>query len=249
MGLTERRLNFIDTFRGITICSMVLYHALWDLVYIYKVNLPFMRTTGAFLWQQSICWSFILISGFCWSLGRHPVRHGLLVSALGILITCITVWLMPGQRIVFGILTFLGSAMLILYPLEGFLRKIPAVMGVLLSFLIFLSCYGVNQHVIGFAFWQRTLPDVLYHDYLTAYLGFPFPGFFSTDYFSIFPWIFLYLTGYYLHKVYVRYLKDQDGFLRKEKIFSRLGRYSLWIYMIHQPLLTAVFMAVFHILH
>ena len=249
MGMTEKRVNCIDTLRGITICSMVLYHALWDLVYIYNVDLPFMHTTGAFVWQQSICWSFILISGFCWSLGRRPVRHGLLVFALGLLITCITVWLMPGERIVFGILTFLGSAMLILYPMEGLLRKIPAVMGALLSFLLFMLSYGVNQQMIGFPHWHIMLPDTMYRNYLTTYLGFPFRGFFSTDYFSIFPWIFLYLTGYYLHKIYERYLTDQVRIFRKEKLFSRLGRYSLWIYMIHQPLLTALFYAAFHIIH
>ena len=243
MGMTKKRLGLIDTLRGITICSMILYHALWDLVYIYKVNLPFMHTAGAFLWQQSICWSFILISGFCWSMGQHPVRHGILVSALGILITCVTVWFMPDQRIVFGILTFLGSAMLILYPLDRFLRKIPPVPGALLSFFFFLFCYDVNRQMIGIASWHRMLPDAMYRNYLTAYLGFPFRKFFSTDYFSIFPWIFLYLTGYYLHKIYDRYLADKIDIAWEEKFFSRLGRYSLWIYMIHQPLLTAVFMA------
>ena len=245
MGQTGNRLEYIDSLRGITICSMVLYHALWDLVHIYKTDLPFMRSTGAFIWQQSICWSFILISGFCWSLGQHPVRNGWKVSALGLLITWVTVLLMPGQKIIFGILTFLGSAMLIVYPLDHLLRKIPGSAGSVLCFVLFVAFYGVNRHVAGFAFFRRTLPDTLYRNYMTAYLGFPFQGFFSTDYFSIFPWIFLYLTGYYLHKIYEKYWKEKDQIIWKERFFSGLGRYSLWIYMIHQPLLTALFTLLF----
>ena len=250
MGMTEKRLNFIDSLRGITICSMVLYHAFWDLTYIYRLNLPFMRTQGAFLWQQSICWSFILISGFCWSLGRHPVRHGLRVFALGLLITGITVWIMPGQRIVFGILTFLGSAMLMMYPLDHFLRKIPSATGAILSFFLFLSCYNINQGLIGFSFLTGRLPESLYRNYYTTYLGFPFKGFYSTDYFSILPWFFLYLAGYYLYKISMIYIIDnKDPFICSENFFSRIGRKSLLIYIIHQPCITTILTVVFHAIH
>ena len=247
MGMTEKRLNFIDSLRGITICSMVLYHAFWDLAYIYGFNMPFMRSQGAFLWQQSICWSFILISGFCWSLGSHPVRNGIKVFALGLLITGITVWLMPEQRIVFGILTFLGSAMLIVYPLDHVLQKVPAVAGAILSFFLFLACYDINQGFIGFSFLRGNLPDDLYRNYLTTYLGFPFKGFYSTDYFSILPWLFLYLTGYFLHKIYERYWGEKDRIIRNEKFFSFMGRNSLLIYMIHQPCITAILYVIFHV--
>ncbi len=245
--MTGKRLNFIDSLRGITICSMVLYHACWDLAYIYRLNLPFMRSQGAFLWQQSICWSFILISGFCWSMGRHPVRNGLKVFALGLLITGVTVWLMPEQRIVFGILTFMGSAMLLLYPLDHLLQKIPAVTGAVFSLLLFLSCYDINKGLIGFSFLSGSLPEFLYRNYFTTYLGFPFKGFYSTDYFSILPWLFLYLTGYFFHKIYERYLREKDRIVWNERFFSFIGRNSLLIYMIHQPCITAILYVICHI--
>ena len=43
------------------------------------------------------------------------------------------------------------------------------------------------------------LPGSLYRNHLTAYLGFPHDAFRSTDYFPLLPWIFLFLTGFFLY--------------------------------------------------
>ena len=51
---------------------MIAYHACWDLVYLFHADWDWYRGTGAYIWQQSICWTFILLSGFCFSLGRRP---------------------------------------------------------------------------------------------------------------------------------------------------------------------------------
>ena len=74
-----------------------------------------------------------------------------------------------------------------------------------------------------------------------TFLGFPDPYFFSTDYFAIFPWIFLYLAGYYTQKIIknnntvIKYLMN-DRF----RFITFLGRNSLIIYMVHQPVLYVV---------
>ncbi|MBE6804994.1 MAG: DUF1624 domain-containing protein [Ruminococcaceae bacterium] len=36
--MKNNRLHLLDTVRGITVLSMVLYHTLWDVVYIYGVS-------------------------------------------------------------------------------------------------------------------------------------------------------------------------------------------------------------------
>ncbi|MDE7404312.1 MAG: DUF1624 domain-containing protein, partial [Lachnospiraceae bacterium] len=64
------RYGVLDGIRGFVVISMILYHACWDLVYIFGKDWSWYRGRGAYIWQQSICWSFILLSGFCWSLGK-----------------------------------------------------------------------------------------------------------------------------------------------------------------------------------
>ena len=80
METPRRRYQTLDTLRGVTIVSMILYHACWDLVWIFGADWPWYRSDGAYLWQQSICWTFILLSGYCWSLGRHRLRRGLMAE-------------------------------------------------------------------------------------------------------------------------------------------------------------------------
>ena len=58
------RLQLLDVIRGITLLSMIAYHGSWDLVYLAGVNWPWYHSKEAFLWQQSICWTFILLSGY-----------------------------------------------------------------------------------------------------------------------------------------------------------------------------------------
>ena len=53
----------LDTLRGVTLVSMMAYHACWDLVYIFGMDWDWYGSFGAYLWQQSICWTFILLSG------------------------------------------------------------------------------------------------------------------------------------------------------------------------------------------
>ena len=78
------RLAGLDTIRGITLLSMMLYHTCWDLVFLFGKKIPGYSGLGGYVWQQSICWTFILLAGFCWSLGSHHLKRGLIVSGSGI---------------------------------------------------------------------------------------------------------------------------------------------------------------------
>ena len=239
-----KRLELIDLLRGLTLVSMIAYHAAWDLVYMFGVNWPFYRSLGGYLWQQSICWSFILLSGFCMTLGANPFKRGLFVFLCGALISLVTWSFMPQNLVLFGILTFLGSAMLIggmLLKPAGKLAPRAAMSFGLLSFCLFLSTKLVNT---GLLFTWIRLPQALYANLLTAYLGFPPPGFYSTDYFSLIPWLFLFLAGMCFGLALGK---------RGKKMLEHaplpalrfLGRHSLLFYMLHQPVLYLLFTAIF----
>ena len=236
------RYRLLDEIRGATMVSMIIYHACWDLIYLFGMPGAWYESPGAYLWQQSICWTFIFLSGFCWHFGRKKLRRGLKIFLGGALITAVTLAVMPEDRVVFGVLTFLGSAALMLIPSDRFLKKCPAAPGCVLSLLLFFLAKGVPAGYLGTGFLQLgSLPAGLYRNLFTTFLGFPHPGFFSTDYFSIFPWIFLYLAGYYSYM----WMEQKE----KLSVFDRsicpplglMGRYSFWIYMAHQPVLYGVF--------
>jgi len=224
----------LDALRGLTLASMVVYHACWDLVYLFGVDWKWYRSAGAYLWQQSICWTFILLSGFCWPLGKRPLRRGLEVFAGGALVTLVTVTAMPESRVLFGVLTLLGSCMLLMVPLERALGRVPAGAGLAASGALFALLRDVNQGFLGFERLRLApLPEGWYRSLATAYVGFPPAEFWSTDYFALLPWAFLFLCGYFLQKCSNGRRPEWD--LRLPPL-EWLGRRSLWVYLLHQPL-------------
>lgn len=234
----KMRQHGLDTIRGMTLVSMIAYHTSWDLVYLFGVDWPWYRSFGAYVWQQSICWTFILLSGFCLHLGRHRLRRGLMAFGGGALVSAVTMVLMPDSRVFCGVLTLLGSAALLSIPLEPLLRRIPARAGLAGSFLLFMALRDANDGFLGFEGVRlAALPDGLYSNLFTACLGFPPAGFFSTDYFSLLPWLFLFLAGYFLYDL----RRDEPCTLRLP-VLTAMGRHSLLIYLLHQPVVYAVLM-------
>ena len=114
----RKRLHGLDLLRGMTLLSMIAYHGTWNLVYLFGVDLPWYDQMPGYIWQQSICWTFILLSGFCFSLGSKPLKRGLIIFGGGMLVSAVTMIAMPENQILFGILTFTGSTMMLMVPLE-----------------------------------------------------------------------------------------------------------------------------------
>ena len=139
------RSGTLDTIRGLTLVSMIVYHACWDLVYLYRLDWGWYRSFWAGIWQQSICCTFILLSGYCWQMGRHPLRRGLMSFFGGAAVSLATLLVLPETPVQFGVLTFLGSAALLTIPLRPLLSRIPPRPGLALSFAPFLVLRDVNK--------------------------------------------------------------------------------------------------------
>lgn len=245
------RYGLLDTLRGITLISMILYHGTWDLVYLYGIKWDWFHGTGAYIWQQSICWTFIFLSGFCWSLGKKPLKRGVLVFAGGAVITLITCIFMPENKVVFGVLTLIGSCMLLMIPLHKLLQEVlqkraGIITGFCISILLFVLTRNCNDGYLGFEAWKiGKLPTAWYGKGIAAFLGFPSPDFYSTDYFSLFPWFFLFLGGYFFYHLLNKEKRLTRAFTWEIVLLSKVGRYSLPIYMLHQPVLYAVLSLLF----
>ncbi|MCD8025509.1 MAG: DUF1624 domain-containing protein [Clostridiales bacterium] len=240
-----QRYYLIDALRGFSVFNMVIFHLLYDIFQMYGVNTGWYFNPLTAAWERFICVSFIIISGISFNFSHRPYRRGIMLNIFGFIVTIVTAAAVPNEAIWFGILNFLGCAMLILQPLKVYFEKTTPILGMFISMLCFALTYGVPKRFIGiFNLKLFELPDSLYSFKALAFLGFPSPDFRSTDFFPLIPWIFLFFFGYFLWR-FIKSVKADKFFVFKIPVLDIVGRYSLWIYLAHQPVILAVLMIVF----
>lgn len=230
----NKRIWELDAFRGLCVLGMVVVHFLYDLMNTFSIPELEHSETFAFvrLWGGLL---FLLLSGICVTLGRHPIHRGLIVLTGGFICSAVT-WGMvllglasDTLIIYFGILHCLGVCML-LWPL---FRRLPNWLTFGLALLI---C------AIGL-YWREDTPLV---NWLTMPFGAPPPGFASSDYVPLFPNLGFFLLGsllgkgLYKNKVSLLPRVNQDFFLIRFLLLC--GKYSLPIYLLHQPILSGILM-------
>ncbi len=244
--MNKQRYHLLDSLRGLALVNMAAYHALWDLIYLAGYTPFWYSDSWGYYWQQGICWTFILLSGFCWPLGKRPLRRGITVFLAGLAVMAVTLIAEPESAVWWGVLSLLGGSMLLMIPLDPLFRRIPPLLGGVLS----MVCFAASRH----AYWGSigirgvfhiALPDWLFANQLTAYLGFPQPGFTSTDYFPLVPWFFLFATGYFLCHLLWERVKEAKALRFSCPPLAWLGKHSLAVYLVHQPIIYAVVMVVF----
>ncbi len=240
----NKRYELIDSIRGFAIINMIAFHALYDIFQIYGDGILFSNAIFT-VWERFICISFIVISGMSFNFSSHTVRNGIVVSMCGFLVTAVTVIAMPSQPIWFGILNLLGISMLISSALKDFIRAIPAFYGIVASFVIFAVSYGIPRGYIGFLgvpFFE--LPEALYQFKYLSFLGLKSYDFISYDYFPVIPWFFMYATGIFLWRI-IKEKQWDEFFYLKIPVLNVIGKHSLIIYLLHQPILMLITMIIY----
>lgn len=230
----------IDFLRGIAVVMMIVFHLLFDLSYFGGYNigvnsgfwLYFARiTAGIFIFLVGL--SLVLSSERAKKNGKFSslkyLKRGLKIFLWGLLITLITWLLLEKGTIIFGILHFIGISILLSYLFISKLRNGLTIWASVVSILL----AGIALGRINFG------------SYFTAFIGLPPADFYTLDFFPLIPWFALVLIGIYigslLYKNYERLIEIPD--LSENKVIEKiclLGRNSLFIYLLHQPVLILV---------
>ena len=242
MKTNKRRLMLIDSIRGLAILSMIGFHACWIMSYFgILISTARVDSFEFLIWERSICCTFIFISGFSFGLGRKQLKKGIIILLIGIAITILSVLFMYDIRDIFGILWILGLSPIIMTCADKYIEKKTntnkklLVICLILATVLLLVTWNINLGYLGLKSLNAYiyLPRGLYKGYFMTFLGFQAPGFYSVDYFSVFPWFFLYLMGYFTYKI-SRGSKFEGKVLTVGIPFVKtIGKYSLPIYLIH----------------
>lgn len=231
----NKRIWELDAIRGVLMILIMAYHLFYDLVFLFylvELNTPFLRG----LYQFCNDWlgaPFLFLSGLCVTLGSRPVRRGLQVIGGGVIITLVTTGMyllgFAGKSIIiyYGVLHCLGSCML-LWPL---FKKLPA--GVLLGL-------GIVLAVLGLFLKENVRVDF---PWLIPF-GVVSRSFSSSDYFPLLPNLGYFLIGSFLGKTLYRekttLLPNIPPSLPPIRFLSFIGRHSLILYLLHQPVLAGM---------
>lgn len=231
----------IDLLRGTAVLMMVLYHLLFDLNFYgimpVQVDAGFWRyfaltTASLFVLLAGVSVTISAAraeenSGDAWPY-RRLVRHGLTVLSCGLLITLATYLYLGDLAILFGILHLIGVSIL-LSPL--FLRFKH------LNLLFGLLCIWAGQVVgaINGPLWL-------------LWAGIHPADFASVDYTPLLPWFGVILIGLWCGRVL--YPGGRRGFRplpdapRLAEPVLLVGRHSLIVYLVHQPILVGILMVI-----
>ncbi len=236
----KKRFIVLDELRGFFIMLMVLYHLFFDLVYIFRVNIP-VYTDIIMPLQPIIPLGFAIIAGIGCYISNRNIRRGLLVFGCGVVVSLATILFMPSQLVVFGVLSMLGIGTILCGLLKKLFIRINPLVGAGVSALLFAALYYLIYEMPTPTFISSS---TVYNSGALLVLGFPAPGFFSSDYFPIIPWVFAMFFGLFIGRLL---LNSPPNFIYKSYIkpLEFIGRYSLVIYMLHQPIIYGVLYLIF----
>ena len=222
----SERIGWLDGWRGVACVLMVFYHFVFDLIIFGWAPYSITQQWPLFTLQRFIALSFIFLSGVSSHFTRSNHRRGLITLVVGAFVAAVATSM--GQPIQFGILQFLGCAMLLYGGFGRYVEKVPDK----LAPWLWAALYLITR------VWTYTTfvkPTWLY------WLGFRARGFVSADWVPILPNIFMFFLGGWFGKKLMA--SPADSRLRTADApdwLKWIGKRTLFIYVLHQPLLYGV---------
>ncbi|MFI3227879.1 MAG: heparan-alpha-glucosaminide N-acetyltransferase [Clostridia bacterium] len=224
----NKRIEIIDVIRGLCIIYMVFYHFLYNLTAFSLVPLNFLYNPVISFMQALTAGTFIALCGVCSKFSRSNVKRGLLLCVISLAISLVTYIFDKNLFVVFGIIHFLAfstlSYGLIQSKFEKLRLNLTFPISMLTAFLVF----------------KNTISGTRFDIKGLSILGFTNVKFSSSDYFPILPWIFLFYLGVYLGGKIKENCFPSWFYTVKCDFLAYLGKKSLIIYVLHQPILVGI---------
>jgi uncharacterized membrane protein len=237
MKKKTKRFWELDFLRGIALILMIALHFIFDLNDILGIESVDYRTKFWYYEGRISAFLFIALAGITSVLiyKKYPLEEAIqknfkrcIKIAVFALLVTIATWIFDAPRTIwFGILHFLSVCILITIPILRF-KWISIGIGLVAALI------GGYLFTLKSTSWAW-LP-----------LGIRPIGFSTFDYYPIFPWITFFLIGIFLgHILY----KTPEPISRRypgktERGLAVIGKYSLWIYMIHQPVIIGILLLI-----
>lgn len=221
----DNRIDIIDALRGVSILLMVVYHFGYDMVMYGRWPDWILFNPAINTLQSVFAGVFILLCGFSCRYSRNNPRRGILLLTLAAIISVATY--LADTPIYFGILHFLGVSVLIYSAAPKFFSRVPPYIWIILLILSAAVLNLINSSL------SVDIPRLWI-------LGIPDSGFYTADYFPIFPWIFVFLFGTWFGGFTKEKRMPEWFYKTKVPVISAVGRHTLLIYLLHQPVLYLV---------
>ncbi len=244
----KRRIILLDEIRGFAVICMVVYHSLYSLGYIFDYSWAVWLFEFFTPLQPFFASLFIFISGFCAKLTRSNLRRGAILLVIAVLVNIFTIVFLPSNAIIFGVLNLLSICMLLAGLYDKLSHKLPPLAGLIASVALYLFTYGIANGYFGiFTLPLISIPDSWYQIKLLYPLGIRAAGMYSSDYFPLLPWVFVFAAGMFFGEMFLKHTHSEFIYKSHVPPFSAIGRHALWIYILHQPVVFAFAYAVYGI--
>jgi len=243
---SDTRAYELDAMRGLAMIFVIWMHISWDLRYIF--DLADCRYLDA-PWFEGAMHPFFLVifvgvSGVCCTFSRSNVRRGIKLISVALGLTAVTVVATYGFGadclIIFNVLHLLSCGIFI-YALVEFVEKKAKIDHKLTNVL--LGLFGIYGIILGdtISYFNRTVNCPLLIP--TGIIMDCTPG--MADYMPLFPWIGVFMVGALVGRVCYKDKKTvfPPKFKATRKITAPLefiGRHSLVIYIVHQPVVLGI---------
>lgn len=226
----RNRIYWLDLARASLVLAMIAYHFYWDLVYFHMINETPYKAYLSKIFAHAIAAGFLFISGF--SIVISSQGNGFFkkflwrlwkILSASLVISYITYLIFPQDFIYFGILHQIAlSSILIVCLLRA---------NYVIDFLIAIAIFTLTY----------ILQDTNITNSLLPYLGLTKNIKPSVDFVPIFPWTAFSIIGSGAAKLYLKNnsIRPNSPTICNicRKITLTLSKYSLLIYLLHQPIL------------
>ena len=230
------RVPAIDVLRGLAIVAMVVYHFAFDLAYFRVTASDFYHDPFWLHARTLILSSFLLLAGVSLVLAQRSEsgrarfwRHVAMIAGCALAVSVASYLVFPRSYIWFGVLHAIALSLILIRPLAT-RPRIALVAGI--------AVIVAGNLVTSPWFDQRSW----------GWLGFMTAKPITEDYVPLLPWMGVMLAGIAAGHALIRNEFRAIALLaRAPRVVAWLGRHSLAVYMLHQPILIGLlYVAVRH---